>query len=454
MLVDLNPLLMQGGPGQLNGWFPIYDTLRGVRGSLHLAVRVSGFSNLNQYRDDSPGLLFFSSSAPLACYQVVRVLGLVDELLLGADPEHHWKDSFRASRISNEERVHTLYELSGRIRRQIGCKVLALGGNAVLSYRQEVGLEGGKGSIVVRGYGTACLLRAVVVTHSPTALRVLFDDAVQLAVTAAVAAANIALLTATSGADVTTTVATSTAAAAAAAAAAGGDDDVAGATFEAATNNVQLVASVAAVEQIADEALSHALEYSAAGDALLAQDAENGDATSASHRRSGKRSIAGGIAGGGRGRDNESTRERRDAMLLARAMYFAALVGAEHPAARRVVALTGDGRLSLAPPDYRLAVPLLLSPKASSLATGVRLWHTGDEDDATGDAVGVNSIMASGGGGSVASAGNGATGGGDESVRTRTRALGASFQHNSTEEVCVCLFVCIFGRLVIDNDEQ
>ena len=131
--IDLNALLGRGGPTRVSGWFPIYDTLRGVRGSLRVSVKVEFFGNLNQFRDDSAGLLFFSSPAPLACYHVVRVLGFVDDLLTGVDPEHNWKDSFRASRISNEQREHTLYTLSGRIRRQIGFKVLALGGNAVLS---------------------------------------------------------------------------------------------------------------------------------------------------------------------------------------------------------------------------------------------------------------------------------------------------------------------------------
>jgi hypothetical protein len=127
------------------------------------AVKVQFFGNLNQFREDSAGVLFFSSAAPLACYSVVRVLGFVDELLLGVDPEHLWKDSFRASRISNEERELTLYTLSGRIRREVGCKVQALGGNSVLAYRHEICLEGGKGSIVVRGYGTACLIRPLVI---------------------------------------------------------------------------------------------------------------------------------------------------------------------------------------------------------------------------------------------------------------------------------------------------
>jgi hypothetical protein len=106
-----------------------------------------------------PVFIFFASTAALACYRVARIIGFVEDLVMGDDPEYHWTDSFRASRVSNEERQNLLYALSGRLRRQIGLKVIALGGNAVVAYRQEMTFEGVKGNIVVRGYGTACLLR-------------------------------------------------------------------------------------------------------------------------------------------------------------------------------------------------------------------------------------------------------------------------------------------------------
>jgi hypothetical protein len=157
--IDLNGLLLADSAGQIAGWFPIFDTLRGICGTLHVAVKMQFLSNWNQFRDDSAGLLIFASTAPLACYRVTRIFGFVDELVMGDDPEYHWTDSFRASRISNEERQNLLYALSGRLRRQIGLKVLGLGGNAVVAYRQEMTFEGVKGNIVVRGYGTACYLR-------------------------------------------------------------------------------------------------------------------------------------------------------------------------------------------------------------------------------------------------------------------------------------------------------
>lgn len=159
MHIDLNGLLHTDTQGRIAGWFPIYDTLRGIRGSLHLVVKMQFFGNVNELRNESAGLHFFTSTAALACFDVLQINGFVDELALADDPEYHWTDSFRASRISNEERENLLYALSGRVRRQVGCKALALGGNAVLSYRHDISFEGEKGAIVMRGYGTACFVR-------------------------------------------------------------------------------------------------------------------------------------------------------------------------------------------------------------------------------------------------------------------------------------------------------
>lgn len=47
--VDLSPLLMRTAEREqenrdlvVQGWFPLYDTLRGVRGALCLAIKVNG----------------------------------------------------------------------------------------------------------------------------------------------------------------------------------------------------------------------------------------------------------------------------------------------------------------------------------------------------------------------------------------------------------------------------
>lgn len=158
--IDLNALLHPEANGSVQGWFPIYDTLRGVRGELRLKIRLEFFNNVNAFTDSSAGAVqFFSSSAPLAVYQVEQVLGFAEELLVKQDPEYHWADSFRASRISNQARMLLLYELAGRLRRHIGKKVRDFGGNAVLAYEQHFDMI--EKNIVARAYGTAARIVAV-----------------------------------------------------------------------------------------------------------------------------------------------------------------------------------------------------------------------------------------------------------------------------------------------------
>jgi hypothetical protein len=77
-------------------------------------VKLEYFGNLNSFKDDSAGIRFF------CCSQLPKESGLevhyfggfVEELLVESDPEYHWMDNFRASRISNEQRILVLYNLS------------------------------------------------------------------------------------------------------------------------------------------------------------------------------------------------------------------------------------------------------------------------------------------------------------------------------------------------------
>ncbi|KAH3763494.1 hypothetical protein Pelo_4678 [Pelomyxa schiedti] len=158
--LDLTPLLVPL-PKRLGGWFPIYDTLRGVRGELQVEAKLNVIRNTNPFSDTSTSVRFFACSLPdPKCMKVTSVIGLVDELLVEDDPEHYWADTFRTSRTSNEARQLLLIRLSGRLRRQIGLKVSSLGGNAVLGYHQHIDLER-EVYIVARGYGTAAIVKSV-----------------------------------------------------------------------------------------------------------------------------------------------------------------------------------------------------------------------------------------------------------------------------------------------------
>jgi uncharacterized protein YbjQ (UPF0145 family) len=157
--LDLNPLLSKELSGQLAGWFPIYDTLRGVRGELHVQVRLQFFGDVNPFKDSSAGLKFLSAAClPPAGLSGVVSLGFVDAMATERDPEYHWSDNFRTPRASNAARQRLLYRLSGRLRRTLGVKVLDLGGNAVVGYRHWFDFEREEGIITARAIGCAVRL--------------------------------------------------------------------------------------------------------------------------------------------------------------------------------------------------------------------------------------------------------------------------------------------------------
>ncbi|KAK9764488.1 hypothetical protein K7432_007950 [Basidiobolus ranarum] len=167
VLIDLNPLLLWGSPRQIAGWFPIYDTLRGVRGEIYVQVKIQFFGDVNPFKDSSAGVQFFSISTVTEKFPIVAMYGFVDALLCENDPEYHWSDSFRTPRSSNESRQRLLYRMSGQLRRLLGRKVLELGGNAVLGYQQSFDYESEENTITARAIGTAVRLAGIDSTTSP-----------------------------------------------------------------------------------------------------------------------------------------------------------------------------------------------------------------------------------------------------------------------------------------------
>ena len=45
----------------MSGWLPIYDTLHGIRGEVHVSIKVELFSDLNKFRESSCGVPFYCS---------------------------------------------------------------------------------------------------------------------------------------------------------------------------------------------------------------------------------------------------------------------------------------------------------------------------------------------------------------------------------------------------------
>ncbi|KAL5264704.1 hypothetical protein ACHWQZ_G005697 [Mnemiopsis leidyi] len=148
--VSLVPLTSPGNPNYLTGWFPIFDTLHGIRGEIKIIVKVKYISDTKQ---SSCGVKFFYSKTVPSIYQLVEVKSFVEELVIKDDPEYKWIDKIRTTRASNEARQLLFLRLAASLQRKIGNKVLDLGGNAVIGYRQCFDLEGSFG-VVVRAIGT------------------------------------------------------------------------------------------------------------------------------------------------------------------------------------------------------------------------------------------------------------------------------------------------------------
>ncbi|XP_069019672.1 C2 domain-containing protein 5 isoform X10 [Embiotoca jacksoni] len=155
--IDIDPLLCTEAASVISGWFPIYDTIHGIRGEINILVKVELFNDLNRFRQSSCGVKFFCTTSIPRCYRAAMVHGFVEELVVNEDPEYQWIDRIRTPRASNEARQRLISLMSGELQRKIGLKVLEMGGNAVVGYLQCFDLEGESG-LVVRAIGTACTL--------------------------------------------------------------------------------------------------------------------------------------------------------------------------------------------------------------------------------------------------------------------------------------------------------
>ncbi|XP_022535246.2 C2 domain-containing protein 5 isoform X16 [Astyanax mexicanus] len=164
--IDIDPLLSSEAATVISGWFPIYDTIHGIRGEINVLVKVDLFNDLNRFRQSSCGVKFFCTTSIPRCYRAVMVHGFVEELVVNEDPEYQWIDRIRTPRASNEARQRLISLMSGELQRKIGLKVLEMGGNAVVGYLQCFDLEGESG-LVVRAIGTACTLDKISNTYAP-----------------------------------------------------------------------------------------------------------------------------------------------------------------------------------------------------------------------------------------------------------------------------------------------
>lgn len=61
-MIDLNPLLANdGNVDQIMGFFPIFDTMNGIRGELQVQIKVQQLGDLNPFKNSSTDIQFFST---------------------------------------------------------------------------------------------------------------------------------------------------------------------------------------------------------------------------------------------------------------------------------------------------------------------------------------------------------------------------------------------------------
>lgn len=104
-------------------------------------------------------------------YRIEETKSMVEELLVKADPEHFPLTTLRSSHNVNRARLVQLFKLSGKVRRQLAHKVIGLQCNAVLGYAEQFDME--PYGIIVRAYGTPCVVSTVKCIDLSTALRTL-----------------------------------------------------------------------------------------------------------------------------------------------------------------------------------------------------------------------------------------------------------------------------------------
>ncbi|XP_040599504.1 C2 domain-containing protein 5 isoform X23 [Mesocricetus auratus] len=111
--IDIDPLLYSEAATVISGWFPIYDTIHGIRGEINVVVKVDLFNDLNRFRQSSCGVKFFCTTSIPKCYRAVVIHGFVEELVVNEDPEYQWIDRIRTPRASNEARQRLISLMSG-----------------------------------------------------------------------------------------------------------------------------------------------------------------------------------------------------------------------------------------------------------------------------------------------------------------------------------------------------
>ncbi|PVV04651.1 hypothetical protein BB560_000837 [Smittium megazygosporum] len=164
------------GGRTMSGWFPIFDTQNGIRGELQCQIKLEFFGDVNPLRESSAGIRILSINDFIYSKNTkVTICKFIDSLITMNDPEHHWSDSFRTQRTSNETRQRLLYQLSGQLRRKMGRKAIELGANAIIGYKHSFDFEEKNKTITGRAIGTAIFLENVLFKASKSLNKINFQ---------------------------------------------------------------------------------------------------------------------------------------------------------------------------------------------------------------------------------------------------------------------------------------
>jgi len=145
--IDLSSLLSRERDQKIDGWLPIYDVDKGIRGEIQIEIRLVFVRDENIAKHIQSTLVSFFSTISPPIYNVRLVLGFVEELV-----------DFKRSE-KEEENMVMIHKGCLRLRKKLGKSVLKRGGNAIIAYRQVLDDEGNKSKkFVVRGFGTAVFI--------------------------------------------------------------------------------------------------------------------------------------------------------------------------------------------------------------------------------------------------------------------------------------------------------
>ncbi|MFH4974479.1 hypothetical protein AB6A40_001188 [Gnathostoma spinigerum] len=137
---------------KFSAWLPIYDTIYGIRGDLHIYVSLQ----LLVSRAAANYVQILSANSIPEQYDHVQILGHISDIHIAPDQEYQWIDRIRTPRASNEARLSIIRNSLRELSKRVAQKAYAIGANAIFGYKEFVDIEGDSSKqLCFRVFGTA-----------------------------------------------------------------------------------------------------------------------------------------------------------------------------------------------------------------------------------------------------------------------------------------------------------